>query len=314
MWPTDISLNNTGIYSLSENSQSSSDKGKKASERNNVSIENGINLSSTQSINTIERRQIPPANTTSGINKIIQDWIAKVISFFRTALSYINIFAYFKKAKNVEQSTKVQQTKVKLNQEHINQATQQLVAYFNEKANLNQVGIFREPGTVSKVKNLLAELEKSSRFNIGSLNPSPTTNDLASALKQWYTRHVCLFGTPDLREEILEVGKKIGQGDTQNDDDTIAGLKKLIEKLSDDQKANLKSLIEIFVKVIRASSKNKMTAENLGIAFGTGLAPLTENASDNEIMGELQDVPILIKVTTQLIIYYTKVFYVPEDQ
>ena len=163
-----------------------------------------------------------------------------------------------------------------------------------EDRGLNDQGLYRVGGVVSKVKKLLNQ----------GLDPQPgdghldladpkvwESKTIASAVKQYFRDLSKPLMTHTLYNKFIEAVK------LESDEQRMKELQGLVHKLPIASREILKVLIRHLSKVASRSDKNLMTASNLGVCFGpTLLRPREETvASIMDIKFSNQVVEILIE-------------------
>lgn len=243
------------------------------------------------------------------INKTNQ-FLTAVLAFFWTALSYLNIFAYFYKKPELSLTApgeveKIKAEKMEVSGEQLSQAAQFLISYLakNEES-LNAEGIFRISGRQPVVNQIIDKLMHASSGNqhdeISKVDPQPSSFDVAAALKQLFGQ-MNLFGSPELKKQFLEVGNElISSG--MKPEETIERLKALVGQLSDQQKNDLSAMLDLLGKVEQHKDVNLMTFSNLAIVFGPRLVTIEDPI---EI---LQATKQTNAVAENLIVYRDKIF------
>lgn len=146
-----------------------------------------------------------------------------------------------------------------------------------EDRGLNDQGLYRVGGVVSKVKKLLNQ----------GLDPQPgdgpldlsnpkvwESKTIASAVKQYFRDLSKPLMTHTLYNKFIEAMKH------ESEDVRIAELRSVMSKLPINSRKILQVLIRHLSKVAANSEKNLMTASNLGVCFGpTLLRPKEETVA-----------------------------------
>lgn len=237
-------------------------------------------------------------------------FLAAVLAFFWTALSYLNIFAYFYKKPELSLTAPGEVEKIKAEKEvsgeQLSQAAQFLISYLakNEES-LNAEGIFRLSGRQPVVNQIIDKLLHAPSGNqqdeISKMDPKPSSFDVAAALKQLFGQ-MNLFGrSPELKRQFLEVGNELLSSGMKSEE-TIERLKALVGQLSDQQKKDLTSMLDLLGKVEQHKSVNLMTFSNLAIVFGPRLVVIEDPIE------MLQATKQTNAVAENLIVYRDKIF------
>ncbi|EMR09030.1 hypothetical protein PNEG_02803 [Pneumocystis murina B123] len=169
-----------------------------------------------------------------------------------------------------------------------------------EARGLQEVGIYRVPGSVSKVNSLktLFDAGENVDFKDGRW---ADINIIAGALKLW------LRELPEPLMTYKLYPKFIGLVDISDYHKRIILLKTLIRSLPFYNYFLVKRLVEHFEKIINYETVNQMYAHNLAIIFGPNfLQPFPSNYSFSQTVTHLGKAQEVIK---ELIIHRNSIFY-----
>lgn len=272
-------------------------------------IDSGMKPDASRIGGTVSKTRIeeaghrPEAHKVKEAQKQSWNFLSAIISFIRTALSYLNIFAYFYKEPKTAavMSEKIESPAAEgaSSPEVLSRAANLLISFLAKDENaLKQEGIFRLSG--SKVVNdeLVKRLTQSSvtlsEEELSKINP----NSLTGALKEIFGQ-MDLFGSPKLTENFLQLGTKING---LSEEEKIAELKKLVGELPEQQQKDLNAMLALLAKITEFKDVNKMAASNLAIVFGPQLVP---NLNPVEFMAAFKQINLL---TENLITYQKRIF------
>jgi len=155
-----------------------------------------------------------------------------------------------------------------------------LISYL-DKHGLNDMGLFRIPGTSTIVKKIRFEYNQAfvtGRYPKLEEIPDFQPNDASGLLKMFFH---------DLPEPLLPYRMYYdflsSQVDYDEPADKKARLKELINSLPDANYKILKYLIEFFIRVVANQQVNKMGAENVAMCFGPNILQPEEQTIDSTL-------------------------------
>ncbi len=184
----------------------------------------------------------------------------------------------------------------------VSDAATNLIEFMQTKTKyLEQEGIFRISATKVDVDQTLDALLKSPQKNIAEFKDD--VHMLACTLKELIGR-MELFKESNLESAYVQTAKEISE--EKDKEQIITKLKALVLLLSDNQRNDLKKLLDFFWHVSQHSEKNKMTITNLTICLAQRLCQ-PKNTS-NDPMDVVALTEPLNHLLTQLIVYRDDVF------
>lgn len=231
------------------------------------------------------------------------NFLFAVLSFIRTLLSYLNIFAYFYKQTETAsvKSEKIEspETKTAATPDGLSRAANILISFLaNDETALRQEGIFRLSGNKNVNQELVNKLTQSTPAVSQDELSEIDRNSLTGALKELFGQ-MNLFGSPELTDKFLQLGRKInGLGEEEK----RAELKGLVGQLPEQQQKDLNAMLGLLSKVTEFKDVNKMAASNLAIVFGPQLLP---NLNPIELYGAIKEINLL---TENLITHREQIF------
>lgn len=203
-------------------------------------------------------------------------FFSTLLAFIKTALSYLNIFAYFhkkpEKSSIASEEIEIPEVKRSVSPEKLSDASILLIATLaKNEAYLKEEGIFRISGSKATVDELVKQLTESStgdlQEKLSSMDPPPSVHDLTGALKEIFGQ-MTLFSGPELKKKFLQLGI--------SEESRIAQLKELVGQLPDEEQKALKDMIELLAKVSEFKDENQMTVSNLAVVFGPRLVSIQD--------------------------------------
>lgn len=227
-----------------------------------------------------------------------------IIKLLLSFLSFFNPFRFFFKNSNKVEEVKAVSPEVKMaNLRHV---VRELAKLFEKEDFQKQEGIFRLSAREQEIQELWPTLVGSSDEERKEKIQNIQSPILAAALlKKIYREEIKAFGTQELRQAQIVLGKQL-TGETNTINDEIEKLKELISKLSNDKKEDAKIFLKVMFDVSKNSEINKMTVTNLATTGGKALSSDVPGLVMN--MDVIADEAHILKTNEALISHYEAIF------
>ncbi len=224
----------------------------------------------------------------------------KFIKFLLSFLSFINPFKFlFNKSNKVEKAEALS-PEVKI--ANLRHAARELAKLFEQEEFKKQEGIFRLSARESEIQELWPVLIGSNSEEREKKIQNIQSPVLAAALlKKIYREEIKVFGTQELRQAQVVLGKQL-----TGDKNEIEKLKELISKLPNDKKEDAKVLLKVMFEVSKQSEFNKMTTTNLATTGGKALS--SDVPGLEMTMDAIAEEAYILKTNEALISHYEAVF------
>lgn len=248
----------------------------------NPHMQQGISLKGAQASRRViaEAEHRPETEQLRSETKKTANFISFLVAHVKTMLGRLNFFAYFYKKP-----------------ENLSHAVHFLISVLDKEKYLKEEGIFWFSGSKTVIDSTVEQLSSTDELS-EKLIKGLSVHDLAGVLKAIFSR-MLIFGTPQLQEKFLLLGKDIFKLEER---ERIRRMKELVVQLPASKQKDLKEMITFLAKVYKYQRDNNMDAEKLAIAFGQRMVSIQ---TTEEMKNALQPATAMAK---NFILFHDQIF------